>query len=553
MEILVLCLLFAAACKRDKGAVDQAYGNYRQPQNYAEKLADSLYRYAKQIYYWNDLIPNMASFDPYKYAIPNDELTGIKNELLAVTLSTTGANGKPYELTTQYESGTYTDNYSKSKYSYAILTADLYGGGASANIIADPNQVADMKMTLDGKENELGFHYGFAQVSYLTGTPKALPQAPTDSVVTMIQWVTKESPAWNAGLRRGDLIANVNGTNWNYKNNAEQIFNTSKGSNITLTTYDPATNISTEKKFNKTLYTYNPLYKDTVIQAGANKIAYVAYKSFTIGTNTEPVLKAAFEKFAASNVTHLVIDLRYNGGGYVSSAAYFANTILSNSTNGDVLFKEYYNKTMQDGKADMLKNQPVYINNEKKDFTYYDLNYTVDRNTTKINKVGTFNASGNIKSVYFIVSRNTASASELLINSVKPYFSKVVLINAPFSKIDDPNYTYGKPIGFFEIRIGKYSVYMSNFETKNKNNEGGYYRGMRTDIASGDDIVYELGDPKEGAFASAIKEISPSYSLSTITTAPRSVRPGSASRLGIASGGAPTKIYDMIKTPEPNR
>ncbi|HMR83994.1 MAG TPA: S41 family peptidase [Niabella sp.] len=145
-----------------------------------------------------------------------------------------------------------------------------------------------------------------------------------------------------------------------------------------------------------------------------------------------------------------MIDLRYNGGGYVSTAESFANTILPSGANGGVLFKEVYNTTMQNKQATLLKNQPVYLNNIKQSYSYYDLDFSVSRNTAYVKKKGSFNASGNISTVYFIVSDNTASASELLINSVKPYFNEIYLINAPFSANDNPNYTYGKPIGFLK-------------------------------------------------------------------------------------------------------
>ncbi len=516
---------------------------------YQQRLADSLFKYAQQIYYWNAQLTDSATFKPLSYG-QFDTLIGLKSELLAITrIAVNPASGKPFEQYTAYQNGTNVDVNTAGKYSYIVPTSDLYSGGvvANANLISDQDRVRELKMTLDGKENELGFTLGFVRVSYLAGTTRAMPSSPQDSIIGLVRVVTKGSPSWNAGLRRGDLISKFNGNALTYANNLTQILNAIEGNSLSITTYDPATKKENSMSFNKTLYTYNPVYRDTMITVGSKKIAYIAYKSFTIGTNTQPALRAAFDKF--SGATDLVIDLRYNGGGYVSSSEFFANSILPTSANGGVLYKEIYNTTMQNKQATLLRNQPVYLNNVKQSYTYFDIDYSAAGNTEVVKKEGSFNSDGAITSLYFIVSDNTASASEMLINSLRPYFNnQVYLINAPFSASDNPDYTYGKPIGFFEIRLGKYSVYMSNFETKNKNDEGGYYQGMKTDIKSSDDIRYDFGDPSETSFLAAIRRITGNTTfLPTANTSSRSVY--SMTSQVVAPLGAPTKIFDMIETP----
>ena len=512
-------------------------------------LADSLYMYAKQIYYWNTSLPDSSSFHPRSYA-QSDTLSGLENELFAITqIPINAATGKPYEFY-QYANGN-NQLVTTSKYSFIEKTSDLYGGGVSSAIISNQEQVKNIKMTLDGKENELGFTMGFMYASGLNGTPRAISYT-RDSIIGLIRVVTKGSPAWNAGIRRGDIVAKINGNAWTYNSNLTEISNALDANSITLTKYDPATKKYTDISFNKILYTFNPIYKDTLITIGTRKIAYIAYKSFTdSASSSAPVIRDAFGQFAGA--TDLVIDLRYNGGGYVNTAEYFAETILPQSTNNGVLFKEIYNQTLQSGKATLLKNQPVYdANNMKLGYTYFDVNYSANANTTYIQKKGSFNASGTITKVYFIVSDNTASASELLINSVKPYFSSVYLINAPFSDNDDKTHTYGKPVGFFEIRIGKYSVYMSNFESQNKNDQGGYYQGMTTDTYVTDDIRYDLGDPHENCFLQAIRLITGNSTYQPISASPRELSSNGISSSAATNPqglpvGSPTKIFNMIK------
>ncbi len=124
-------------------------------------------------------------------------------------------------------------------------------------------------------------------------------------------------------------------------------------------------------------------------------------------------------------VADLIIDLRYNGGGFVNTAEYLINLIAPPTVTG-TMFVEYYNKTMQDGKASILKNQPLLDENDQiqysggKIVTYADVDYSVTGNTIAFSKKGSLSTVAN---VVFLVSGNTASASELVINSLKPHLN----------------------------------------------------------------------------------------------------------------------------------
>lgn len=130
---------------------------------------------------------------------------------------------------------------------------------------------------------------------------------------------------------------------------------------------------------------------------------------------------------------------------------------------------------------------------------YDDIDYTVAGNTYSFSKIGSLTGVSNI---VFLVSRNTASASELVINSLKPKMN-VKLVGQT---------TYGKPIGFFPIRLqNRYEVFYSLFETKNSADQGGYFSGMVPDVSASENPTYQLGDEKEVYLARAI-------SLLTTTT-----------------------------------
>ncbi|MGN7785687.1 S41 family peptidase [Niabella sp. 22666] len=529
MRILIVCFIAMVffSCKKDPVTPKQPVEDTR---TYQQKLSDTLFKLAQQVYYWNTQIPDSSSFKPLGY-VSADTLNGLKAELLAIT-----------------RTNTFEGNGTSAKYSYLLKTSDLYDGGSVAYSVTDQNKLGEMKMTLDGKENDLGFTLGIVPVYYsAVNTTDSIPYTKRDSSVVYVRKVTNGSPAYNAGLRRGDVLANAELDNDRYGDTP--LISLLNGNSARLIVYKTKTKTrDTLPIFTKAVYTFNPVLRDTMITVGAKKIAYIAYESFTTNTNSQPALDASFNKF--SGATDIVVDLRHNGGGYVKTAEYLINLLAPQSAQGKVAFAEYYTATMVNKQATLLKTQPVYLNNVRQNYTYYDLDYSVAENTTNVSKKGTFNSSNNVPTIYFIVSRSTASASELVVNSLKPYYN-VVLIGAAFN--DNGALTYGKPIGFFELRLGMYSAFLSSFETKNAQGVGGYYTGMPTNYQAFDDVRFDFGDPNEICFLRAIRLITgastylPGSIASTVT---RSVYSSASQNMSGVAIGDVTNIQCMIATPE---
>jgi hypothetical protein len=111
--------------------------------------------------------------------------------------------------------------------------------------------------------------------------------------------------------------------------------------------------------------------------------------------------------------------------------------------------------------------------------------------TMKFEKKGTLN----LNRLFVIVSQNTASASELLINSLKPYMN-VQLIG--------PSRTHGKPVGFFPIPVFDWYIFPVSFRTVNKNGEGNYFDGMALNSQVMDGLDKSWGDVQENCLASAL-------------------------------------------------
>lgn len=374
ITLLTLILIGTSACKKAQVSVDDAEQIVSPTSGTRSQFTlDSIFLYAKQVYLWNDALPNYTEFNPrQKYAGISSDITAFRKELFDISqLKINPATGSPYELPVYFENPKY---------------SNLQPG--------------------------------------------------------------RSIPGSTAGI------------------------------------INPNTAVLSSK----------------VITNGNTPVAYLALASFPSLSSSKVALDQAFADLAVASPKVIVIDLRSNGGGYLETAEYVANLIVPNTLNGKVMYSEVFNPAMQNGTVPILKHQPYLDANGKtavysgRNATMADVDYTIAGNTYKFNKKGSLQT---IQSVYFIVSGNTASASEMLISSLKPYFD-VKLIGEK---------TYGKPVGFFGINIDQYSVYLSSFLIKNANGWSDYFTGMQPDVAvkSADNSV--LGDPTENCLSSALELI----------------------------------------------
>lgn len=222
----------------------------------------------------------------------------------------------------------------------------------------------------------------------------------------------------------------------------------------------------------------NSVLHSSTYEVNAKKIGYIVFKQF-LEEKSVTELKDAFTKFESEGISELIVDLRYNGGGSVATCEILSSLIAPPSTNGQVMHYTVYNKLLDE-----------YF--KSKEGNEYNITKFKKENNLAINRV------------FFIVSENTASASELLINNLKPHM-EVKLIGER---------TYGKPCGFWATPIGYdrkstatkvgYDLYAVSFETLNSKKEGRYYSGMPVDKEAIDDYRYEWGNKNEPCFGQAL-------------------------------------------------
>jgi len=277
--------------------------------------------------------------------------------------------------------------------------------------------------------------------------------------------VFPDSPASEATLARGDRIIEINGQTVAALLDAgglDDVFGPSdigvEGQLIVRrgdTTY--------QAHMIKRLVTIPTVSLTKVYETNGRRVGYVAFKNFV--QPSFDALDVAFTDLRARQVDELVLDLRYNGGGLVSVAQHLASLIGGSRTGGQV-FAEYFHN---------------------------------DRNTFR-NKTLRFEQPSNaltLDRLFVITTRASASASELVINALRPFMPVLVVGDR----------TYGKPVGQYAIPFCDKVLAPVSFAVRNANSEGDYFDGIAPTCAAPDDLDSQLGDVNEGSLREALTVI----------------------------------------------
>ncbi|KPP82429.1 S41 family peptidase [Erythrobacter sp. HL-111] len=248
-----------------------------------------------------------------------------------------------------------------------------------------------------------------------------------------------------------------------------------------------------ERSIAKTEFSLDPVsdrYGVEIITDGAKKIGYLNLRTFSVG-NADRQIEDAFERFAAEGITEFVIDLRYNSGGLVRIADLMGDFLRGPNT-GKVFSETVWRDSQSQRNSTRLFEA-----------------------TASFQIPGQFDAAGNPRftdpepivsvsptKIAFIARQGTASASELVINSMIPYLGEnVALIGTD---------TFGKPVGQsgFDLEACDLRVRATTFRTVNAAGESDYYNGLASAMpatcAAGDDISIALGDPREASIRTAL-------------------------------------------------
>lgn len=334
-------------------------------------------------------------------------------------------------------------------------------------------------------------------------------EAGSSNLIAQIVYIKPESPASFTALKRGDVITKINNTAIsldNYRSLIAQL-----GENHTLS-YRPLSIkdgiFGAEAVINLTTVEFaeNPNFLSKVIAVNDRKVGYYLYNFFAPGNGNkyDMQMESIFAGFKAQGITDLVLDLRYNSGGAVSSALNLASHIAKGITSSSVFSYSKYNDKVE---ADIIKDPQ------------YGPSYLVTNFLVKDANVG---GQLTANRVYILTGSRTASASELIINGLKPYMN-VFLIGAT---------TVGKNVGSITIYEkdnpkNTWGMQPIIFKLLNKDKQADYSSGFTPDIINPDNslLIYPLGDEKEALLSQALSHIA-----------------GISARVG----SAPQKQYEIV-------
>lgn len=331
----------------------------------------------------------------------------------------------------------------------------------------------------------------FAGITKNNGMEFGLVFYPDDeeNVFGYVRYVLPGTDAEAKGLTRGVIFNTVNGvqiTNSNFGS----IFNPDTYT-IGLATFDGTTVNPTgeEITLTKAEYTENPIFIAETLNVSGQNIGYLMYNGFT--ANFDEQLNDAFADFAASGVSDLVLDLRYNPGGSVLSAVTLSSMITGQFT-GEVFTTEQWNS---DNQAFFEDNDPERLVNRFVSET---------RNGNSLNSL-------NLNRVYILTTRSSASASELVINGLDPYINVIQIGSTTRGKFSASTTLYDSP-NFGRSGANPDHTYAMQpliLKSLNANGVTDYFDGLAPDTALGENYANLgiLGNPAEPLLAQALFEI----------------------------------------------
>ena len=261
----------------------------------------------------------------------------------------------------------------------------------------------------------------------------------------------------------------------------------------------------------KTTYDVAPVstrYGSSVINDAGHKVGYVNLRTFI--TTADDALRSAFANFRTQGITEVIVDLRYNGGGLLSTAQVLGNLLGGNRSTSDVFaYQTFRPEKSSENETQTFAPQPQSVSPTK---------------------------------IAFIGMGGTASASELVINAFPPYLhGDAALIGTN---------TYGKPVG--QIALDRAAcddrLRVISFALQNAAHNANYYNGLASTVEktcqASDDLTHKFGDPQEASIRQSLDYLegkSCTAIATTASTASASVR-DSAIRFTTADAAVQTLV-----------
>jgi C-terminal processing protease CtpA/Prc len=284
------------------------------------------------------------------------------------------------------------------------------------------------------------------------------------SLPLFVRHVEPLSPAARGGVSRGDQVLSINGRPVSELIVADDFAALSaQAIGDTLTLVLRRAGIERSLSLRAEVFNLSPVTGTAVVSTPrGRRVGYVAVKDM-ISQALAP-LETAFSRFRAEGVQDVVLDLRYNGGGLVSTGATLASYVAGSRGSGLTFASLLYN------------DKRASTNNQRFAFSAPT-------------------AAVNMPRVMVLMGRRTCSASEQVINGLRGAGVEVVAVGET---------TCGKPVGFLPSTACGRTYSVVNFESVNQRNEGRYFDGFAPTCEVAEDFGVAQGSDADPLMRAAL-------------------------------------------------
>jgi hypothetical protein len=329
------------------------------------------------------------------------------------------------------------------------------------------------------------------------------------------------SPAAAANIARGAQLLTLDGVDAASGDAAvldAGMFPASAGERHTFEILDSGASLPRTVSLQSANVTRTPVQNVGTVGTATGTVGYILFNDHI--ATAESQLIAAINQLKSAGVSDLVLDIRYNGGGYLDIAGELAYMIAGSAQTAGRAFDriQFNSKYSTTNPVTLQALTPTPFHNQSQGFS---------------GAGGLALPALNLSRVYVLTSADTCSASEAIINGLRGVGVQVIQIGSS---------TCGKPYGFYPQDNCSTTYFSIQFKGVNDSGFGDYADGFSPQDAVGafgvsipgcsvaDDFSHALGDPLEGRFAAAL-----AYRMTGICPAPVGLSPNAPNKSALRS------------------